>query len=109
MNKDSSIFIAGHKGLAGSAIHRKLIELGYTNLLVRNHNDLDLENQNATYDFFEKYKPDYVFLAAAKVGGIHANSSYKADFIYNNLMIQCNVINAAYMNNTKKVIFLGSS
>lgn len=109
MNKDSSIFIAGHKGLAGSAIHRKLIELGYTNLLVRNHNDLDLENQNATYDFFEKYKPDYVFLAAAKVGGIHANSSYKADFIYNNLMIQCNVINAAYMNNTKKVIFLGST
>ena len=109
MNINSSIFIAGHKGLAGSAILRRLIDLGYTNLIVRNHEDLDLENQKATTTFFVKYKPEYVFLAAAKVGGIHANNTYKADFIYNNLMIQCNVINAAYENSAKRVIFLGST
>lgn len=109
MNINSSIFIAGHKGLAGSAILRRLIDLGYTNLIVRNHEDLDLENQKATTAFFVKHKPEYVFLAAAKVGGIHANNTYKADFIYNNLMIQCNVINAAYENSAKRVIFLGST
>jgi GDP-L-fucose synthase len=109
MNSNNKIFIAGHKGLAGSAIHRKLVELGYTNLIVRNHEELDLENQKATNAFFVKNKPEYVFLAAAKVGGIHANNTYKADFIYNNLMIQCNVINAAYENSVKRLIFLGST
>ena len=109
MNRNNKIFIAGHKGLAGSAIHRKLVELGYTNLIVRNHEELDLENQKATAAFFVEHKPEYVFLAAAKVGGIHANNTYKADFIYNNLMIQCNVINAAYENSVKRLIFLGST
>jgi GDP-L-fucose synthase len=109
MNIDSSIFIAGHKGLAGSAIHRRLIDDGYKNLIVRDHSDLNLENQKATSEFFDKYKPEYVFLAAARVGGIHANNTYKADFIYSNLMIQCNVINAAYENSAKRVIFLGST
>jgi GDP-L-fucose synthase len=109
MNINSSIFIAGHKGLAGSAIYKRLVELGYTNLIVRNHEELDLENQKATTTFFAKNKPEYVFLAAAKVGGIHANNTYKADFIYNNLMIQCNVINAAYENSAKRLIFLGST
>jgi GDP-L-fucose synthase len=109
MKKDSKIFIAGHKGLAGSAIYRKLIELGHTNLIIRTHNELDLENQKSTNDFFSEHKPEYIFLAAAKVGGIHANNTYKADFIYNNLMIQCNIINAAHKNSAKKVVFLGST
>lgn len=109
MEKDSKIFIAGHRGLAGSAIYRKLVELGHTNLIIRTHSEVDLENQKATNDFFSEYKPEYIFIAAAKVGGIHANNTYKADFIYNNLMIQCNIINAAHKNHAKRVVFLGST
>lgn len=109
MNENSKIYVAGHNGLAGSAIYRRLKSLGYNNILVRNHKELDLENQHDVLTFFEKNKPDYVFIAAAKVGGIHANNTYKAEFIYNNLMIQCNVINAAYKYNAKRLVFLGST
>lgn len=109
MNENSKIYVAGHNGLAGSAIYRRLKSLGYNNILVREHKELDLENQHDVLTFFEKNKPDYVFIAAAKVGGIHANNSYKAEFIYNNLMIQCNVINAAYKYHVKRLVFLGST
>jgi GDP-L-fucose synthase len=109
MNKDSKIYLAGHRGLVGSAIHRKLKKEGYTNIITKTHKELDLTNQKETREFFEKEKPEYVFLAAAKVGGIHANDTYPADFIYINQMIQNNVIKASYDNKVKKLLFLGSS
>lgn len=109
MQKDSKIYIAGHRGLVGSAVLRQLKSEGYQNLIVRTSAELDLCNQKAVNDFFTKEKPEYVFLAAAKVGGIHANNTYPADFIYNNLMIATNVIQAAYQNNVTKLLNLGSS
>lgn len=109
MNKDSKIFVAGHRGLVGSAILSNLKEKGYTNFVLRTHSELDLTNQEAVNEFFANEKPEYVFLAAAHVGGIMANSLYRADFIYKNLMIQNNVIDAAYRNEVKKLLFLGST
>lgn len=109
MEKDSKIYVAGHKGLVGSAITRKLQELGYSNLIFRTKEELDLLDQQAVADFFATEKPEYVFLAAAKVGGIHANNEYPADFIYQNLQIQNNIIHNAYLNGAKKLLFLGSS
>lgn len=109
MEKNSKIYVAGHKGLVGSAITRKLQELGYTNLVFKTIDELDLLDQKATAEFFAAEKPEYVFLAAAKVGGIHANNEYPADFIYQNLQIQNNIIHNAYLNGTKKLLFLGSS
>ena len=109
MEKNAKIFIAGHRGLVGGAILRYLQTAGYANLLTRTHAELDLLNQSAVNDFFEKEKPEYVFLAAAKVGGIGANSAYPADFIYQNTMIGFNVIHASYKNGVKKLINLGSS
>lgn len=109
MNPNSKIYIAGHRGMAGSAIHRNLNSRGYTNIITRTHSELDLTNQQAVNNFFETQRPEYVFLAAAKVGGILANSTYPAEFIYENLMIEANVIHAAYTNGVKKLLFLGSS
>lgn len=109
MKKNQTIFVAGHKGMVGSAIVRKLQEEGYENIIGRTHEELDLRNQKATTDFFFKEVPDYVFLAAARVGGILENDTYRAEFIYNNLMIQANVIHAAYESGVKKLLFLGSS
>jgi len=109
MNKDSKIFVAGHKGLVGSAITRSLKISGYVNILTKDHKELDLTDQNAVNNFFEKEKPEYVFLAAAKVGGIGANSALPADFIYINTLIGFNVIHAAYKNGVKKLLNLGSS
>lgn len=109
MEKSAKIYIAGHRGMVGSAIVRKLESEGYTNILVRASKELDLRNQAAVNAFFEKEKPDYVFLAAAKVGGIHANNCYRAEFLYDNLMIEANIIDAAYRNNVTKLLFLGSS
>ncbi|CAN4084355.1 unnamed protein product [Withania somnifera] len=103
------IFVAGHRGLVGSAVVRKLNQLGLTNLILRSHSDLDLTNQSAVDAFFASEKPDYVILAAAKVGGIHANSTYPADFITINLQIQTNVVVSSFNHNVKKLIFLGSS
>ena len=109
MNKNSKIYVAGHRGLVGSAIVRNLQSEGYTNIITRTHSELDLTDQQSVRRFFEEEKPEYVFLAAAKVGGIHANNTYPADFIYDNLMIECNVIKAAHDFNVKKLLFLGSS
>lgn len=109
MNKESKIFVAGHRGLVGSAIVRNLESKGYNNLIFRTHNELDLTNQVSVREFFKKEKPEYVFLAAAKVGGINANNTAPADFIYENLMIQNNVIKAAHDFNVKKLLFLGST
>lgn len=109
MNKSSKIYIAGHRGMVGSAIHRKLDELGYANIITRTSSELDLRNQEAVNTFFEEEQPEYVFLAAAKVGGIVANKTYKADFMYDNLMIQNNIIHNAYAHEVKKLLFLGSS
>jgi GDP-L-fucose synthase len=109
MNKQDKIYIAGHKGMVGSAIKRHLELLGYQNLVYKTSKELDLRNQQSVNDFFASEKPDYVFLAAAKVGGIHANNKYRADFIYENIIVEANVIHAAYANNTKKLLFLGSS
>ena len=109
MEKDSKIYIAGHRGMVGSAIHRKLQEKGFTNFVLRTSKELDLRNQQAVSDFFQSEKPDYVFLAAAKVGGIIANNTYRADFLYENLAIQNNVIHSAYETGVKKLMFLGSS
>jgi len=109
MEKNAKIYIAGHRGMVGSAIRRKLETEGYTNFVVRTSRELDLSNQQATNDFFEQEKPEYVFLAAAKVGGILANNTQRGAFIYENLMIQNNVIHAAYLNDVKKLMFLGSS
>ena len=109
MNKDAKIYVAGHRGLVGSAIVRNLQNKGYTNIIYRTHKELDLTNQEAVRTFFQEEKPEYVFLAAAKVGGIHANNTYPADFIYDNLMIQNNVIKAAHDFEVKKLLFLGST
>ena len=109
MNKQAKIYIAGHRGLVGSALVRKFQELGYDNLILKTRNELNLLNQQEVADFFAVEKPEYVFLAAAKVGGIGANSTYPADFVYENIMIQTNIIHSAYKNNTKKLLFLGSS
>ncbi|WP_312329963.1 GDP-L-fucose synthase [Sphingobacterium sp.] len=109
MEKGAKIYVAGHRGMVGSAIHRKLIELGYSNIITRTSQELDLRNQQAVADFFKEERPDYVFLAAAKVGGIMANNTYRADFIYENIAIQNNVIKSSYDNNIKKLMFLGSS
>ena len=109
MEKNAKIYVAGHRGMVGSAIFRKLKAEGYTNLVIRNSQELDLRNQQAVADFFAAEKPDYVFLAAAKVGGIVANNTYRADFLYENLAIQNNVIHQAYLQGAKKLLFLGSS
>lgn len=109
MNKDAKIYVAGHNGLVGSHIVRKLEEEGYDNIVTCTHQELDLQDQNKVMTFFQEEKPEYVFLAAAKVGGIYANNAYPADFIMTNLKIQCNVIDAAYKVGVKKLLFLGSS
>lgn len=109
MHRTAKIYVAGHRGLVGSAIMRCLQARGYNNILTRTHAELDLTDQSVVRTFFSTEKPDFVFLAAAKVGGIHANSIYPADFIYQNLMIETNIINAAYQNKVKKLLFLGSS
>ena len=109
MQKDSKIYIAGHRGLVGSAILKNLKQKGYQNIVTRTYKDLDLTNQEAVAEFFANEKPEYVFLAAAKVGGIVANNAYRADFIYENMMIQNNVIHQSYVNKVKKLLFLGST
>jgi GDP-L-fucose synthase len=109
MNFNDKIYIAGHRGLVGSAIVRQLEKRGFTNLLMRTHKELDLTSQAQVQDFFKQERPDYVILAAAKVGGIYANSSYPADFIYQNIMIEANIVNSAYENKVKRLLFLGST
>ncbi|QHS54287.1 GDP-L-fucose synthase [Mucilaginibacter sp. 14171R-50] len=109
MNKNAKIYIAGHRGMVGSAIMRKLQAEGFTNFVARTSAELDLRNQQAVADFFKQEKPEYVFLAAAKVGGIVANNTYRAEFLYDNLQIQNNIINSSYLNDVKKLMFLGSS
>jgi len=109
MVKTSKIYIAGHRGMVGSAIYRRLKKEGFANFVFRTSDELDLRNQQAVADFFEKEKPEYVFLAAAKVGGILANNTYRAEFLYDNLMIQSNVIENSYRQGAKKLLFLGSS
>ncbi len=109
MKKDSKIYIAGHNGMVGSAIVRKLKAEGYEKLAVRSSKELDLRDQASVRDFFQKERPDYVFLAAAKVGGIHANNTYRADFLYDNLVMEANVIQSAHEIKVKKLLFLGSS
>lgn len=109
MNNDLKVYVAGHRGMVGSAIVRQLRARGIKNILTRTHQDLDLTNQRAVADFFETEKPDQVYLAAAKVGGIHANNTYPAEFIYENLMIQSNVVHQAFLAGVKKLLFLGSS
>ena len=109
MDKSAKIYIAGHRGMVGSAIERKLIAEGYHNIIHRTSSELDLRNQDLVNSFFFVDKPDYVILAAAKVGGIHANNTYRAEFIYDNLMMEANIIHASYLNKVKKLLFLGSS
>ncbi len=109
MNKTDKIYVAGHNGMVGSAIVRKLNYEGFSNIIIKTSSEVDLRNQQAVNILFETAKPDYVFLAAAKVGGIMANNTYKAEFIYDNLMIEANVIHEAFINNVKKLLFLGSS
>ncbi|MGJ0301355.1 GDP-L-fucose synthase family protein [Aliarcobacter cryaerophilus] len=109
MNKNSKIYVAGHRGLVGSAIVKNLVSKGYTNIITRTHSELDLTNQKAVEEFFTQEKPEYVILAAAKVGGIVANNTYRADFIYENLQIQNNVIHQSYVHKVKKLLFLGST
>lgn len=109
MNKSAKIYIAGHRGMVGNAILRNLRAQGYTNLILRTHAELDLTDQRAVTDFFAEQRPDYVFLAAAKVGGIVANNTYPAQFFYENMMLETNVIHACYTHNVKKLMFLGSS
>jgi GDP-L-fucose synthase len=109
MQKSDKIYIAGHNGMVGSAIKRHLEAEGHNNLIYKTSKELDLRNQQAVNDFFASEKPSYVFLAAAKVGGIHANNTYRADFIYENIIVEANVIHAAYVNNVQKLLFLGSS
>jgi GDP-L-fucose synthase len=109
MKKEEKIYIAGHRGMVGSAIMRRLQKEGFTNIVTSTSSELDLRSQQAVNDFFEKEKPAYVFMAAAKVGGILANNIYRAEFLYDNLMIQNNVIHASYLNNVTKLLFLGSS
>jgi GDP-L-fucose synthase len=109
MEKQAKIYIAGHKGMVGSAIARKLNQLGYNNIITRTSAELDLRNQQQVFTFFKEQKPEYVFLAAAKVGGIYANNTYRAEFLYDNLIIEANIIHASYLNKVKKLLFLGSS
>lgn len=109
MDKNSKVYIAGHRGMVGSAILRKLYSEGYSNLVYKTSSELDLRSQESVKNFFAEEKPEYVFLAAAKVGGILANNTYKADFLYDNLMIESNIIHQAYKNDCKKLLFLGSS
>ena len=109
MKKEAKIYVAGHRGMVGSAIVRALKKAGYENIIMRTSKELDLRRQDAVEEFFTDEKPDYVFLAAAKVGGIMANSKYPADFMYDNMILEMNVIRAAYQNNVKKLLFLGSS
>jgi len=109
LEKTSKIYIAGHRGMVGSAIYRKLVKEGYTNLVTRTSKELDLRDQRAVFEFFQQERPDYVFLAAAKVGGIVANNTYRADFLYENLEIQNNIIHQSYKHDVKKLMFLGSS
>lgn len=109
MQSDSKIYIAGHRGMVGGAILRNLSMLGFTNIITKTSSELDLRNQAAVNGFFINEKPEFVFLAAAKVGGIHANNTYRADFLYENLLIEANVIHAAWQNNVSKLLFLGSS
>ncbi|MGM9506505.1 GDP-L-fucose synthase [Larkinella sp. GY13] len=109
MNKNSKIYVAGHRGMVGSALVRSLVAKGYQNMITRTSSELDLRNQAAVADFFADEKPDYVFLAAAKVGGIWANNTYRADFLYDNLLIEANIIHSAYQNSVEKLLFLGSS
>lgn len=109
MKENAKIYIAGHRGMVGSAILKTLELQGFHNFVTRTSSELDLRNQQAVFDFFEREKPEYVFLAAAKVGGIVANNTYRAEFIYDNICLQSNVIHAAYMNNVEKLMFLGSS
>jgi GDP-L-fucose synthase len=109
MEQTAKIYIAGNRGMVGSGLERKLRKEGYNNIVTRTSSELDLRNQQAVNDFFEKETPAYVILAAAKVGGIHANNTYRAEFIYDNLMIEANIIHAAYLNKVTKLLFLGSS
>ena len=109
MNKQDKIYVAGHRGMVGSAIVRKLEQEGYTHIIKKTSSELDLRNQQAVADFFAAENPDYVFLAAAKVGGIVANNTYRAEFIYDNLMMESNIIHQSYVNGVKKLLFLGSS
>ncbi|MBR9999949.1 MAG: GDP-L-fucose synthase [Cyclobacteriaceae bacterium] len=109
MKSESKIYIAGHSGMVGSAIHRKLVKEGHTNFVYKDFSELDLRNQQQVESFFSREKPDYVFLAAARVGGIVANNTYRAEFLYDNLMIQNNIIHNSYVNGVKKLLFLGSS
>lgn len=109
MDKNSKIYIAGHRGMVGGAIKRQLEKQGYANVIYRNSSELDLRNQQDVKDFFKEEQPEYVFLAAAKVGGIVANNTYRAEFLFDNLMIETNIIDSAYHNNIKKLLFLGSS
>ena len=109
MEKNAKIYVAGHRGMVGSAIVRALEKQGYTNLITRTHKELDLTDQVAVREFFEAEKPEYVFLAAAKVGGIEANQSALADFMYENMILEMNVIHSAWQNGCKKLEFLGSS
>lgn len=109
MEKISKIYVAGHRGMVGSSIVRKLLKEGYSNIVTRTSDELDLRNQQAVKEFFAKEKPDHVFLAAAKVGGIVANNTYRAEFIYDNLMIESNIIHESFVNKVKKLLFLGSS
>ena len=109
MKKDSKIYIAGHRGLVGSSIYRTLVKAGYTNFCLATSTELDLRNARAVDNFFQKHKPEYVFLAAAKVGGILANSNYPVEFLQENIMIQNNVIEASFRYNVEKLMFLGSS
>ena len=109
MEPTAKIYIAGHKGMVGSALERKLRKEGFNNIITKTSSELDLRNQQSVNDFFEKENPSYIILAAAKVGGIHANNTYRAEFIYDNLMIEANIIHAAYLNKVTKLLFLGSS
>tara|TARA_Y100001970_G_C14253841_1_gene873683 strand:- start:6312 stop:7304 length:993 start_codon:yes stop_codon:yes gene_type:complete len=109
LNKEDKIYVAGHGGLVGSAIVRYLTSNGFSNLILKSRSELELSNQSEVQAFFKEESPDYVILAAAKVGGIHANDTYPAEFIYENIMIEANVINSAYLNNVKRLLFLGST
>ena len=109
MEKNAKIFVAGHRGMVGSALVRRLEQLGYRNIITRTSKEVDLRNQQQVFSFFEQEKPDYVFLAAARVGGIYANNTYRAEFLYDNLMMESNIIHASYLNKVKKMLFLGSS
>src|SRR5437868_4933706 len=109
MEREAKIYVAGHRGMVGSAIIRRLEQEGYHNLVTRTSTELDLRNQSAVNKFFYEIRPQYVFLAAAKVGGIMANNSLRADFIYDNLLIEANIINASHVEGVKKLLFMGSS